>query len=57
MAHEFEHCVDAKYNAFPQRPHRKEFFADYLAGGGYLKSLAIGQQYIQEVANTFYARG
>lgn len=58
MAHEFGHCVDAKYNAFPQRSYRKELFADYLAGCYlYIKSLAVGQQYIQEVANAFYIRG
>lgn len=58
MAHEFGHCVDAKYNYFPQKSFQKELFADYLAGCYlYMKSLSVGQQYIQEAAKTFFSMG
>jgi hypothetical protein len=58
MAHEFGHCVDAKYNVYSSRNHRNELFADYLAGCYlHLKSMTIGEQYVSEVANSFYSIG
>ncbi len=58
MAHEFGHCVDAKYNVYSSRSFRNELFADYLAGCYlHLKSLSVGEQYVGEVANTFFLIG
>jgi predicted metalloprotease len=58
MAHEFGHCIDAKYNVYSSRSFRNELFADYLAGCYlHLKSLSVGEQYVREVANTFYSIG
>lgn len=58
MAHEFAHCVDAKYKALNTRSFRSELFADYLAGCYlHLKSMSVGEQYVSEVANSFYSIG
>jgi hypothetical protein len=60
MAHEFAHCVDFKYNVYDKnnRTKHSELFADYMAGCYlHLKSLTIGEQYLQEVATAFYNRG
>jgi hypothetical protein len=58
MAHEFAHCVEHKYKVYATRNHRNELFADYLAGCYlHLKSMSIGEQYISEVANSFYSIG
>ncbi|MNU22764.1 hypothetical protein D3C71_110640 [compost metagenome] len=58
MAHEFGHCVDAKYNVYSSPSFRSELFADYLAGCYlHLKSMAVGEQYVGEVASSFYAIG
>jgi hypothetical protein len=58
MAHEFAHCVDAKYKVYNTHSYRNELFADFLAGCYlHLKSMVIGEQYVNEVANSFYAIG
>lgn len=58
MAHEFGHCVDSKYKVYSDHNYRNELFADYLAGCYlHLKSMAIGDKYVEEVANTFYNIG
>ena len=58
MAHEFAHCVDAKYNVYSTHTYKSELFADYLAGCYlHLKSLTVGEYYINEVANSFYSIG
>ncbi len=58
MAHEFGHCVDVKYSVYNTQSYKSELFADYLAGCYlHLKSMTIGEQYVREVANSFYSIG